>query len=221
VYEKLSIYYDRFIDDELYDVYEEFIQKHYQEGTVIDLGTGTAPLPIRLAKKGFHVTGTDTSQEMLEESYNNAVDNNLHIRLFLHDIRDPLNQEYDVITMTSDVINYMNDLTEVKTVFENIYQVMNEDSIFIFDFLLPQFIKKLNHHHEEILVEDNLMIWNAETTNLPNQIKHTVSFGNEKEIHYQQTHMPKVYRALLKEVGLDVKRKKKTEERMIYLCKKL
>lgn len=221
MYEKLSIYYDRFIDESLYDIYEDFIEKHYENGTVIDLGTGTAPLPIRLAKKGFHVTGTDTSQEMLEEAYNNAVANNLHIHLFLHDVRDPLNHEYDIITMTSDVINYMNGLEETKIVFKNITNAMHDDSILIFDFLLPQFIKKLHRHHEEILVEDNLMIWNAETTNLPNQIKHTVSFGNEKEIHYQQTHMPKVYKALLREVGLDVKRKKKTDERMIYLCKKL
>ena len=53
IYEKFASYYDQFVDYELNDIYFDMITKYYKEGTAIDIGTGTAPLAIKLAKNNF------------------------------------------------------------------------------------------------------------------------------------------------------------------------
>lgn len=219
IYEKFALYYDQFLDHKLYDVYYNLITKYHKEGTVLDLGTGTAPLAIKLAKQNFFVTGTDTSEYMLEQAYNNAVLADVHINLFIHDILDPLPQDYDVVTMTSDVINYMKDETEMIKAFNNVKNAMNKDSIFVFDFLRISYLNKIDNYKEDILLEDELLEWNVVKTNLENQIKHTLKFGKTKEVHYQKTFTLKKFRDMLNSAGLEIKSKHKTDERIILLCK--
>ena len=96
---------------------------------------------------------------------------------------------------------------------------MSKDSIFIFDFYTTQYFTKLNNYTEDILLEDELLEWSAVKTNVPNQIKHTLKFGKTTEIHYQTTFSLKKYRELLNELGLVIVKKKKTDERIIVLCK--
>ena len=219
IYEKFASYYDQFIDPDLTNIYYEMITPYFKEGTAIDLGTGTAPLAIKLAQNNFYVTGTDISQNMLERAYNNAVKEGVHINLYLHNILEPINQTYDVFTMVSDVINYLSNEVEVKIAFNNISSVMNQDSIFIFDFYSPQFMTKINNYHEDILLEDELLEWNVVKTNVPNQIKHTLKFGKVVETHFQTTFPLKKYKELLDDAGLSVIKKRKTDERIILLCK--
>jgi len=218
IYDKFASYYDLFVDDSLTDIYYEMITKYHKEGTAIDLGCGTAPLAIKLAQNDFFVTGTDISQQMLERAYNNAVMNNVHINLYIHNILDPLNQSYDVFTMTSDVINYLRTEQEVLTAFKNVREVMKEDSIFVFDFLTPQHFNRVHNHHEDILLEDDLLEWSVVKTNIENQIKHTLKFGKIIETHYQTTFPLKKFKELLNDSGMIILKKKKTDERVILLC---
>lgn len=220
IYEKLAGYYDQFIDTELNDLYVNIIQKYWTEGTVIDLGTGTAPVAVELAKKGFAVTATDISPSMLEMAYNTAVTEGVHLNLFIHDVLDPLNGDYDVITMTSDVINYFSSKEEVMQVFSNIEKAMHSESIFIFDALKVKYIEKMDKYHEDILMEDELIEWDVYKTINPNQIKHTVKIGKEIETHIQTTYKASEYQNMLKQSGLYLVDKKKLDERIIYVCKK-
>ena len=92
IYDKLSKYYDQFLDLELYDEYYKLIKKHIKSGNVIDLGTGTGILAINLAKEDFFVTATDISTRMLETAYNNALLEKVDIRFYIHDILESLNK---------------------------------------------------------------------------------------------------------------------------------
>ncbi len=219
IYEKFASYYDQFADLELNELYYDLITKHFTEGTVIDLGTGTALLAIKLAQNNFFVTATDISQHMLERAYNNAVLQDVHINLYIHDILDPLNQSYNVVTMTSDVINYLKNKEEVLRAFTNVKNIMEKESIFVFDFLHQQFINKIHNYREDILLEDDLMEWHVTKTNIPNQIKHTLKFGKITETHFQTTFPLKIFKELLEKAGLVIDKKKKTDERIILLCK--
>jgi len=220
IFDRLAPYYDQFIDPDLNDIYIEFIQKYYDEGTVIDLGCGTGPLSVELAQKGYFVTATDISINMLERASNNAVEGGVHIQFYVHNIEEPLNQTYDCLLMTSDVINYLETENQVLNAFKNVSNAMHKKSIFVFDFIHLQYVEKIHNHSQDILLDDDVLQWSVRKTNVANQIKHTLKFGNKVESHIQTTFPIKTYRQLLSDAGLVVVKKKRTDERVIYVCKR-
>lgn len=220
IYSKLAHYYDMFVDEDLLDLYISLIKQYHDEGSVLDLGTGTAPLAIELAKEGYFVTATDIVPEMLEVAYHNALVEDVRINFYIHDILDTVNRDYDIICMSSDVINYILDKNDVSKVFENISLAMNVNSILVFDFLRDSYLDKEDGHSEEMLLPDGVMAWNVVKTNIPNQIKHTVKIDNKIETHIQQTFPLKEYVKMLKDHNLHVIKKVKLEDRHVFVCKK-
>ncbi|MBN2604676.1 MAG: class I SAM-dependent methyltransferase [Bacilli bacterium] len=220
IYDQLAMYYDDFLDEELYLSYLHLIAHYKKSGTVIDLGTGTAQLAIKLAKLGYFVTATDISEKMLENAYNNAVVEGVSIQFFIHDILEPLNKDYDIVLMSSDVINYLSEESQVLKAFKNISQVLENSSVFMFDFLKVDYLAQLDQYHESIELEDQMVEWNVKKTEISHQVMHTLEFENIVEQHLQTTFPPKVFRALLQEAGLRVVKKKMLEERIIFVCKK-
>ncbi len=219
-YRMFAYYYDMFVDEDLNDQYVSIIKEYKQSGDVLDLGCGTGKLSVQLALNGYFVTATDISTDMLDVGYHNALMNDVRVQYFVHDILDTVNRDYDIIVMSSDVINYMNHIDDVKKAFENVSLAMNSESIFVFDTLRHDFVKKLDGHHEELLLPDNVFIWDVVGTNLDGQIKHNVKIGTETEIHHQRAFQLKEYNRLLDEVGLKVIKKVKNEDRFILVCKK-
>ena len=218
-YEKLAAYYDQFIDQELNSVYLELIKKHFNKGTVIDLGCGTAPLSILLAKNNYFVTATDISESMLERAYNNSISDDVKINFFVHNILEPINNNYDIITMSSDVINYLDEKSKVQTAFNHVSEIMNENSVFIFDFLKVDYLMNLIGHHEEIELDDSRLIWDVEKTEKELQIRHKVTIDDYKEKHIQTTFKETEYGKLLNDSNLQVVEQVSLEDRFIYLCK--
>ena len=220
IYEKLASYYDMFVDEKLVEEYVKLIQFHHQTGSVLDLGTGTGPLAIELAKNGYHVTATDISTEMLEVAYNNAIIEDVKINFFIHDILDTVNRDYDIICMSSDVINYLQNETEVRRALENVSLAMNTNSIFLFDAIKPTYIHKLSGYKEDVLLKDDVMRWSAVETNIEHQIKHTIQIGNHIESHLQMAYTLKDMAHMLKDNHIEIIKKIKYEDRILYLCKK-
>ena len=220
IYDKLSKYYDHFLDLELYDDYYKLIKKHIKKGNVIDLGTGTGILAIRLAKEDFFVTATDISTRMLETAYNNALLEKADIRFFIHDILDSLNQPYDLLIMSSDVINYLDNESDVKKAFKNVSDAMDKSSIFIFDFLRPEYLDSLDNYSEDIDLGDTVIKWNISKTDSINQVKHTLKMGVDTETHIQTTYDLKNYKQLLNSKNLKVVKSKILDERIILVCER-
>lgn len=215
-----AYYYDMFVDENLNNQYLSLIKEHKKSGDVLDLGCGTGRLSVLLAENGYFVTATDLSTDMLDIGYHNALMADVRVNYFVHDILDTVSRDYDIIVMSSDVINYMNTIENVQKAFENVSLAMNNESIFVFDALRFDFVKKLDGHHEEILLPDNVFIWDVVATNIEGQIKHTVKIGSETEIHHQRSFPIKEYNRLLDAVGLKVIKRVKNEDRFILVCKK-
>jgi len=215
-----AYYYDMFVDEDLNKQYLSIIKEQKYAGDVLDLGCGTGRLSVLLAENGYFVTATDLSTDMLDIGYHNALMADVRVNYFVHDILDTVNRDYDIIVMSSDVINYMNTAENVKKAFENVSLAMNSESVFVFDALRFDFVKKLDGHHEEILLPDNVFIWDVVTTNIEGQIKHTVKIGSETEVHHQRSFPIKEYNRLLEEAGLKVIKRVKNEDRFIIVCKK-
>jgi len=209
-----------FVDDSLNDQYLSLIKHYYNDGSVLDLGTGTAPLAIKLAKEGFHVTATDISTDMLEVAYNNALMENVRVNFFVHDILDTVNRDYEIICMSSDVINYITEKKDVLKVLHNVSLAMTSESVFLFDALRVPYLDKIDGHSEEILLQDDVLRWEVVKTNIENQVKHTIKIGTDVESHIQKTYLSKDYVKMCKESGLHVVKKVKLEDRFIFVCKK-
>lgn len=220
IYSKLAMYYDQFIDHDLNNIYITLIKKYFSEGKATDLGCGTAPLAIMLAKNGFFVTASDISESMLERAFNNSLNENVKINFNVHDILDPLNIDSDIITMSSDVINYLDSKVKVIKAFKNIEEVMNENSIYIFDFLKTKYLTNLIGHSEKITLDNSLLIWNVVSTDKELQIRHNITIDGVKEFHIQTTFFEDDYIKMLKQSNLNVVEKVELEDRIIFVCKK-
>lgn len=220
IFDRLAPYYDQFVDPDLNDQYVQFLAKYIDKGTVLDLGCGTGPLAVELAKLGYFVTATDISTNMLERANHNAVLAGVTIHFFVHNILEPLNQTYDAILMSSDVINYLDNEESVRTAFSYIADAMDKKSIFVFDFIHVQYVERIHNYKQDILLEDELLQWSVRKTNVPNQIEHKLTFGRDVETHIQTTFPLKTYRRLLHESGLTIVRKVRTDERVIVVAKR-
>ena len=66
-YEEFARVYDSVMDEELYDLWFEFSQRHFPAKTqnIMELACGTGILSIRFSQAGYKVTGVDLSEEML------------------------------------------------------------------------------------------------------------------------------------------------------------
>jgi len=221
IYDKLAMYYDQFVDHDLYNKYLELITEHFVEGSVLDLGCGTGPLAIKLAKEGFIVNASDISKSMLERAYNNSVHENVSINFFIHDILNPINIDSDIITMSSDVINYFEDAQKVIKVFKHISEIMKNSSIFIFDFLKEEYLQNLVGYEETIKLDDSIIHWEVKETGVVNQVKHIVKIGDYEEAHTQTTLSEDKYIKLLEQSNLIITKRITLEDRVIVVCMKL
>ena len=220
IYERLAAYYDNFVDEGLIDIYIEQILKYNKSGNVADLGCGTGPLSIRLAKKGFDVTATDISERMLEIAYNNSVIEEVNVNFSKHNILDPLSNTYDVIAMVSDVINYLEDKTQMIVAFKNIEEVMKKGSIFIFDFLKLDYMHKIDGHEETMDIKGSTINWKVKKHINTSQISHEVTINGQTETHKQITYSEEEYKKILSICRIEVFNTIYLEDRIIFVCKK-
>jgi SAM-dependent methyltransferase len=220
IYERLAAYYDNFVDETLVDIYVDEILKHNKSGNVADLGCGTGPLSIKLAKLGFDVTATDISERMLEIAYNNSVNEEVHVNFSKHNILDPLSNTYDIFTMVSDVINYLADKTQMTLAFKNVEEVMKEDSIFIFDFLKLDYMYKVDGYEETMDINGSTINWKVNKHIGTSQISHKVTINDQTEIHTQITYSEEEYKKILSICKIEIFNTIYLEERIIFVCKK-
>ena len=172
--------------------------------------TGTGILAIKLAKEDFFVTATDISTRMLEMAYNNALLAKVDIKFYIHDILESLNKPYDLLVMSSDVINYLDNESDIKKALKNAHGAMEKDAILIFDFLRIEYLESLIDHSEDIDLGETFIKWNISKTNVDNQVKHTLRMNDDVESHIQTTYELNKYIELLNSANLKVLKDRKS-----------
>jgi SAM-dependent methyltransferase len=97
---------------------------------ILDLCCGTGQLCQQLLTMGYVVTGLDASEEMLKYARQNANNANFILtdaRLF------SLPATFNAVISTSDSLNHILEIEELVAVFQNVYQALLPDGIFVFD----------------------------------------------------------------------------------------
>src|SRR5699024_3351547 len=214
-YNRMSDYYDLLTADQPYHKWK-YIVEHFissSENEILDIGCGTGTLTSQLTEYG-QVSGVDISQEMLEI----AESRNPSINWYCQDMRDlELPNQYDMITIFCDSLNYVTEPEDILQVFNYIDKYLKDEGIFIFD---VHSIYKMNHQFNNqnyIDEEERLtLIWQAITGEEPNSVYHQMSFFVEREDglyerfdeeHYQCTFEISLYEELLKLAGFEIKTK--------------
>lgn len=100
--------------------------------TCMDLACGTGVLCEILHEKGIRVSGMDYSEGMIAI----ARERNPEISYEVADmVQFRPEQSFDLVTCTGDAINHIMELTDVKQIFANVYDYLNDGGYFIFDIL--------------------------------------------------------------------------------------
>jgi ubiquinone/menaquinone biosynthesis C-methylase UbiE len=132
-YTALSDYYDSIMSHVNYHDWEELIAKVLKKyspeknPSILELGAGTGTLGKRLKKK-YNYTGSDLSFNMSVEARKK------NLPVICADAKySPVRKKYDIIIFLYDGINYLNTLSEYKTVFESVACNLKQEGIFLFD----------------------------------------------------------------------------------------
>ncbi len=135
------LYSDKNYDTEC-DLLEEIFQR-YSAGrsvrTILDLGCGTGNHTIRLARRGYKVTGVDRSLEMLNRARQKAeahvLDTNYELPAFCQgDVRQvDLGQEFDAVLMMFAVLGYQLTNDDVSAALCTVRHHLRPDGIFVCD----------------------------------------------------------------------------------------
>jgi len=102
---------------------------------LLDLCCGTGQLAAELTKRGYKVVGLDGSEQMLHYARLNAPD----ATFILEDARSfSLPHEVQGVISTSDGLNHILQLDELRQVFQNVHVGLSSPGYFLFDLNLKE-----------------------------------------------------------------------------------
>jgi SAM-dependent methyltransferase len=138
VFDEYAHYYDLLYRDKDYigeaNYIDSLIKKYNSKAEkILDLGCGTGKHAELLAQKGYKVHGVDMSEGMLKEAYART-EHNPQLSFTLSNIQEfDLKEKFDVVTALFHVMSYQTTNEALKKVFNNTYDHLKKDGLFIFD----------------------------------------------------------------------------------------
>lgn len=135
LYEKIYANRNREEAAQLATLIENQIPKtDYQH--LLDLGCGRGRHSITLAKRGYHVTGVDLSEEAIKKARRLASEDNLDkIEFVVGDMRDLIDHTFDAVLNLFTTFGYFLDDSENIDVFKNVHRMLKPGGLFMQDFM--------------------------------------------------------------------------------------
>ena len=140
-YEITAEFYDSINAHVDYTAWSDFIEKalllycRERPELVLDLGCGTGTLMLELARRGYDMTGVDSSPEMLAKARENAESAGIENVLWLCQDMSAfeLYGTVDAVISTCDSLNYLTKTDELRRCFSLVHNYLVPDGVFIFD----------------------------------------------------------------------------------------
>ncbi len=156
-YNEFANLYDELMNDfdygKWFNYIEDIFKKYNINGSkVLEMACGTGNLSIHLAEKGYKLTCFDLSEEMLAQAYE-KLNRYKNVKLLNGNMVDfKINKKFDSIISICDSINYIIDIDDLKATFENVYNHLEDEGVFIFD--INSFYKLSEIIGNNVFVED-------------------------------------------------------------------
>ena len=164
-YDALAGSYDGLMADGSYVRRAEFLVKRFRESAipvrpVLDLACGTGTIACLLAQKGYEVTATDGSEEMLTQAMQKAADMD-RPPLFLHQTmpRLRLMEPVDAAISTLDSLNYLTREKDIQETFCRVYRWLKPGGQFIFDVNSPYKLRRMDGQMYMDETEESFCVW--------------------------------------------------------------
>ena len=135
-YSAFAAGYDRMMGDVDYDGWADYIDGFLKESgakSVLECACGTGSLTVRLARRGYSVTGSDLSEDMLMVARQKALNAGLRFLPFVcQDMRRiALHKPVDAVVCACDGVNYL--LDGAEEFFRAAYKVLKPGGLLLFD----------------------------------------------------------------------------------------
>ncbi|MBD3232236.1 MAG: methyltransferase domain-containing protein [candidate division Zixibacteria bacterium] len=135
---------------------------------ILDCGCGTGAQAIPLLQKGYNVTATDYSPDMLDIAKRNFTQSNLKVDTSVQDVRDlPYDEKFDAVIFIFSAFNHMHSTVDALKTLGSFKKALRKDGLAIFDVaniiqLMERFKGEVNEHYT------------VDKTNVMRHIKHSV-----------------------------------------------
>jgi len=135
-YSSFARHYDTYMEHVEYNKWVNFVLRRYYKDCgkdpeqILELACGTANIATKLVERGFLVDASDIASDMLKVAYKKP----FAPKLFLSDMSAPAEKnKYDFVLLLFDSINYLKRKNSIEKLFQNIYNYIKQDGVFIFD----------------------------------------------------------------------------------------
>ena len=228
-YKNFSAYFDTIMDFLDYNQWINFTKENIKpNSSILDLACGSGIFLVNMNLYGYPTDGLDLSSQMIDLCKDKTYINHIHTNLYKDNmVNFKLDKKYDNITCYFDSINHLNSLEEVKEMFDNVYNHLNDNGLFLFDvFSYDRFMDADNTDISEEF-DDFKYRWQM-SVRLPNTLHHKIeidgidSFTEEYDEHYYDYNelIDTNKFEVIKVVGDFKKKLSKNSERILVVLRK-
>lgn len=242
-YDALAGSYDGLMADAAYYKRVDHLEKLFAKSsipvhTVLDLGCGTGTIACLLAERGYQVTATDLSEEMLTQATQKAESLTGQPPLFLCQsmARLQLLEEVDTAISTMDSLNYLTRQADIRETFKRVYRWLKPGGQFIFDVNTPYKLQRMDGQLYTDESEDSYCVWRTLYSEKQKVCTYQVdlfslredgAWERDYEEHRERAWSEEELRCFLEEVGfhkiyltgdLTSRPPRETEDRWIFRC---
>ena len=165
-YDALAASYDGLMIDGGYRKRAAWLDRRLRKSAipvhaVLDLACGTGTIACLLTQRGYQVTATDGSEEMLTQAMRKAAALDGQPPLFLHQTMPRLRllEPVDAAVSTLDSLNYLTRETDIRETFRRVYRALKPGGPFIFDVNSPYKLRRMDGQMYMDETEDSFCVW--------------------------------------------------------------
>ena len=164
-YDALAASYDGLMADGVYRRRADYLEKLFRKSaipvkTVLDLACGTGTISCLLAAKGYDVTATDLSAEMLTQAMYKAAALEKP-PFFLQQSMPKLHllEPVDAAVSTLDSLNYLTREKDIRETFRRVFRYLKPGGSFFFDVNTPYKLRRMDGQVYLDETEDSYCVW--------------------------------------------------------------
>lgn len=166
-YTALARIYDEWMAHLDYDRWADYLWSLMEErgigrdASIVDLACGTGLISVRLARKGFRVTGIDFSEEMLTEASKKTAAGFPQVNWVRMDMRSfRLHRPVDCVVCVCDGVNYLTTLADVDKCFGCVAEALKPGGWFLFDISSRDKLLRMDEQFFGEETDEAACLWN-------------------------------------------------------------